>query len=108
MPLTLFSKRLVGSVACHLSQRCRFIVLNADEDEDAAGVVAVRDVQEWNNDPASTDDALDEALLVGNERSADVDSLRRRQPSLLSQFLAILRARFTIPKYVTDTVLSSI
>lgn len=73
-------------------------VFIVDEDEGAAGVVAVRDAQEWNNYPASMDEADDEALLIGGERSADVDSLKRRHTSLFSQISAILRARLTFPR----------
>ncbi|KAG0581666.1 hypothetical protein KC19_4G270200 [Ceratodon purpureus] len=69
-----------------------------DEDEDAAGVVAVRDTQEWNNFPGLMDEADDEALLIGGERSADVDSLKRRHTSLFPQISAILRARLTFPR----------
>lgn len=67
----------------------------------------MRDVQEWNNYPASMDEADDETLLIGGERSADIDSLKRRQTSLLPQISAILRARLTFPKYVTDVLLFS-
>ena len=81
-----------------------FFVLIADEDEDAAGFVAVRDALEWNNYPASMDEADDEALLIEGERSADVDSLKRRHTSLSSQISAILRARLTLPRYLTDAL----
>jgi hypothetical protein len=60
-----------------------FFVLIADEDEDAAGFVAVRDAQEWNNYPASMDEA---------------------DTSLSSQISAILRARLTLPRYLTDAL----
>jgi len=67
-----------------------------DEDEAAAGLLSVRDVYDWNTYTNTPDEPEDEALLIGGERSADVDSIKRRRSSLAVQISAITRTRLTL------------
>lgn len=75
----------------------------ADEDEAAAGLMSVRDVYDWNTYTNTPDEPEDEALLIGGERSADVDSIKRRRSSLAVQISAITRTRLTLYRYVSLT-----
>jgi hypothetical protein len=75
----------------------------ADEDEAAAGLLSVRDVYDWNTYTNTPDEPEDEALLIGGERSADVDSIKRRRSSLAVQISAITRTRLTLYRYLSFT-----
>lgn len=61
----------------------------------------MRDVYDWNSYTNTPDEPEDEALLIGGERSADVDSIKRRRSSLAVQISAIMRTRLTLYRYLS-------
>lgn len=60
-------------------------------------MLSVRGVYDWKKQTSTSDEAEDEALLVGTEpRSADIHSTKWRGPSLLVQALTIMWTRLLL------------